>query len=122
MIQKTKDLYEAFTKEDPTYPVRPDYLGIWDRFTSENMVTIPTTVTGRSALYLNLLCCFYFLMFGVIFLSISANIYEKRFNYGKECEGKQLCQITFEIEEDTLGPFFLYYELSNFYSSHYKSS
>lgn len=82
LVQKTKDLYEAFTKEDPTYPVRADFLGVWDRITSENMLTIPTSATGKSALYCNLLCCFYFFMFGIVFLSISANIYEKRFNYG----------------------------------------
>lgn len=58
---------------------------------------MPILPTGKCSLFCNIVCCFYFLIFGLVFVGIAGSItevifkyvYQIRLNYGKECEGKQ---------------------------------
>ncbi|CAK55956.1 unnamed protein product (macronuclear) [Paramecium tetraurelia] len=118
LIRASTDPYEAFKDDDFLYPTKEDEMSLWQKYSGDYIQGMPVLPTGKCSLFCNIVCCFYFLIFGLVFVGIAGSITEIRLNYGKECEGKQQCIVNFEIEKNTYGPFFIYYELNEFYTSH----
>ena len=74
--------------------------------------------TAKCSSFCNMVCFFYFIIFGLVFKGIAGNVTEIRLRYDDVCVNQTLCIIDFTLPDDIQAPIFLYYELNSFYSNH----
>ncbi|OHS99202.1 membrane protein [Tritrichomonas foetus] len=89
------------------------------KFRQQRVPACRPFLTPLSAAIIYGVFCVISLTFGLIYFKASDDIFELEIPYSNECQTNSSCQISFTVNEDRKGPFFIYYQLTNFYQNNF---
>lgn len=86
------------------------------KFKQQKLPACRPFLTPLSASIIYFFFCIVSLAFGLIYFMNSDDIFELKIEYSDQCENTT-CNISFTVNENRTGPFFIYYQLTNFYQN-----
>lgn len=110
--------------QDHTQEFNPDIPNAKSKFKQQRLPACRPFLTPLSASIVYLVFFVVSLVFGLVYLKSSHDIFELEITYSDKCDKitngtGNICTFDIQIDDDVKGPIYIYYQLTNFYQNNF---